>query len=174
MKEFLAKAKEDFLKKWENPAQVSPRGAGPGRGELTAPIPQLHPCDMARILGPCGGCLDTHEGFVWRHLITHCQAPPLYHPFQLAAPAPHTAASSSWAPGQGQIGPLPPSLRNVPSAILFFRPHPYPVTPPAPQGPLCWWQRGCPRPRHPSRPQRRGSRPIPTLPHTEYSPFGSV
>ena len=30
VKEFLAKAKEDFLKKWENPAQVSPLGTESG------------------------------------------------------------------------------------------------------------------------------------------------
>ena len=38
---------------------------------------------------------------------------------------PQAAASSSWAPGQGWIRTLPPALRNVPSAILFFRPRPY-------------------------------------------------
>lgn len=57
-----------------------------------------------------------------RHLIAHCQAPPSYHPLQLVAPAPHTAASSSWAPGQCQIWPLPLASRNVPSAILLFCP----------------------------------------------------
>lgn len=55
-----------------------------------------------------------------RHLIAYCQAPPSYYPLQLVAPAPHTAASSSWAPGQSQIWPLPLASRNVSSAILLF------------------------------------------------------
>nr|XP_036874682.1 uncharacterized protein LOC108403528 [Manis javanica] len=35
---------------------------------------------------------------------------------------PCSAASSSRAPGQSRIWPLPPALRNLPSAVLFFHP----------------------------------------------------